>query len=117
MQGDGGQPDRTQAGLGDIDRLIHEPARLAILSLLFVIESADFLFVVRQTGLTRGNLSSHVSRLEDAGYVAVEKQFKGKRPHTTLRMTSAGRFAFQEYRAQIETLLAQHPGNNNDNAK
>jgi DNA-binding transcriptional ArsR family regulator len=115
MQGDGRRAEPTQAGLSEIDRLIHEPARLAILSLLFVIESADFLFVMRQTGLTRGNLSSHVSRLEGAGYVAVEKQFKGKRPHTTLRMTSEGRVAFREYRTQIETLLSQPPGNADDN--
>jgi DNA-binding transcriptional ArsR family regulator len=115
MQGDGRRSEPTQAGLSDIDRLIHEPARLAILSLLFVIESADFLFVMRQTGLTRGNLSSHVSRLEGAGYLAVEKRFKGRRPHTTLRMTSDGRFAFQQYRTQIEAVLLQHPGNANDN--
>ena len=91
----------------DVDRLIHEPARLAVLSLLFVVESADFLFLRRQTGLTQGNLSSHLGRLEEAGYVEVEKGFQGKRPRTTLRMTPEGRRAFEMYRAQIERLLAQ----------
>lgn len=91
----------------DVDRVIHEPARLAVLSLLFVVESADFLFLRRQTGLTQGNLSSHLGRLEEAGYVEVEKGFRGKRPRTTLRMTPEGRRAFEMYRTQIERLLAQ----------
>lgn len=92
-------------GIPDVDRLVHEPARLAVLSLLFVVENADFLFLRRQTGLTQGNLSSHLSRLEAAGYVEVQKGFSGKRPRTTLRMTSAGREAFEAYRSQIERLL------------
>jgi DNA-binding MarR family transcriptional regulator len=117
MQGDAGASRWRAASLGDIDRLIHEPARLAILSLLFVIERADFLFVMGQTGLTRGNLSSHISKLEAAGYVEVEKGFKGKRPRTTLRMTQAGRSAFQAYRAQIESLLTERLGTDNDNVK
>lgn len=101
-------PERSWArgALGDIDRIIHEPARLAVLSLLFVVESADFLFLMRQTGLTQGNLSSHLAKLEEAGYLAVEKGFRGKRPRTTLRMTPAGRVAFEGYRTQIESLLA-----------
>ena len=61
--------------IAEIDKLIHEPARLMILATLFVVESADFLWVERQTGLTRGNLSSHMSKLEDAGYVRVNKSF------------------------------------------
>lgn len=101
-------------GIPDVDRLIHEPARLAVLSLLFVVESADFLFLRRQTGLTQGNLSSHLSRLEDAGYVEIEKGFKGKRPRTTIRMTVTGRGAFEAYRSQIERLLAQAPSDSDD---
>lgn len=83
--------------IADIDRLIHEPARLMILAHLYVVDSADFLFLTRQTGLTPGNLSSHVSKLEDAGYVEVIKEFVDKKPHTMLRLTGAGRDAFKEY--------------------
>jgi DNA-binding MarR family transcriptional regulator len=90
----------------EIDRLIHEPARLMILSTLAVVENADFLFVMRQTGLTFGNLSSHMSKLEDAGYIRVEKRFVGKRPNTRLSLTERGRAAFEDYRHQIEAMLA-----------
>ncbi|MCW3978666.1 MAG: transcriptional regulator [Candidatus Bathyarchaeota archaeon] len=80
------------------DRLIHEPARLLIMAHLSVVESADFLFLMRQTGLTWGNLSSHMSRLEAAGYIEVEKGFVGKKPNTRLHLTEEGRAAFEEYR-------------------
>ncbi len=92
-----------------IDRLIHEPARLMIMALLSVVESADFLFLMRQTGLTWGNLSSHLSRLEDAGYVGIEKEFKGKKPHTMLHLTQEGRSAFQEYRQSMKHVLDELP--------
>ncbi len=91
--------------LADIDRLIHEPARLMIVAYLYVVDSADFLFLVRQTGLTLGNLSSHMSKLEAAGYIEVEKKFRGKKPHTMLRLTSDGRKAFQDYRQRMEQVL------------
>ena len=81
-----------------IDKLIHEPARLNIMTHLYVIESADFLFLMRRTGLTFGNLSAHMSKLEDAGYIQVIKEFIGKKPHTMLRITEKGRQAFDEYR-------------------
>jgi DNA-binding MarR family transcriptional regulator len=83
--------------LADIDRIIHEPARLMILSLLYVVESGDFTFLMRQTGLTWGNLSSHMSKLEAAGYIEVEKEFVDRKPRTMLRLTDEGRAAFQEY--------------------
>jgi DNA-binding MarR family transcriptional regulator len=83
--------------LADIDRTIHEPARLMILALLYVVESGDFTFLMRQTGLTWGNLSSHMSKLEAAGYIEVEKEFVGRKPRTMLRLTDEGRAAFQEY--------------------
>ena len=83
--------------LADIDRTIHEPARLMILALLYVVESGDFTFLMRQTGLTWGNLSSHMSKLEAAGYIEVEKEFVDKKPRTMLRLTDEGRAAFQEY--------------------
>jgi len=89
----------------DIDRTIHEPARLMILALLYVVESADFLFLMRQTGLTGGNLSSHMSRLEAAGYIDIEKEFVDKKPHTMLRLTDEGRVAFREYRQSMKQVL------------
>jgi DNA-binding transcriptional ArsR family regulator len=95
--------------LADIDRLIHEPARLMILSLLYVVDSADFIFLMRQTGLTWGNLSSHMSKLEKAGYIQVQKEFKGKKPHTLLQLTQQGRVAFQAYRQRIKQVLDELP--------
>lgn len=105
-------PDSSDlAGLlDDIDRLIHEPARLLIVALLSVVESADFTFLMQQTGLTWGNLSSHMSKLEEAGYIEVEKTFKGKRPNTMLRLTTAGREAFHAYRQTMKGLLDEFPG-------
>jgi len=79
------------------DRILHEPARMQIAALLYVIDSADFIFVMNQTGLTWGNLSAHLGKLEEAGYIHIEKSFKGKRPNTTLSMTEQGRAAFKEY--------------------
>jgi len=93
--------------LNDIDRLIHEPARLMIMAYLYVVDSADFLFLVRQTGLTLGNLSSHMSKLEAAGYIEVEKKFKGKKPHTMLRLTGEGRDAFRKYRQNMKQVIGE----------
>jgi len=90
----------------EIDRLIHEPARLLIMAHLYVVEGADFLYLMNQTGLTFGNLSSHMSRLEEAGYIEVEKTFVDKRPNTRLRLTEAGRKAFNEYRTSMKGLFA-----------
>ena len=95
--------------LTDIDRLIHEPARLTILAVLYVVDSADFIFLMRQTGLTWGNLSSHMSKLEEAGYIEVEKEFKGKKPHTMLHLTEEGRAAFREYRGRMKQVLDDLP--------
>ena len=98
-------PDNHPHPLADIDRLIHEPARLCIIVTLYVVESADYTFLMNQTGLTWGNLSSHMSKLEEAGYVAVEKSFVGKKPQTMAALTEAGRAAFQTYRRQMEQVL------------
>jgi DNA-binding MarR family transcriptional regulator len=92
-----------------IDRLIHEPARLLILSYLYVVESADFLFLMRQTGLTRGNLSSHLSKLEAAGYVAIKKEFVDKIPRTLLRLSDQGREAFRKYKQSMKQVLDDLP--------
>jgi DNA-binding transcriptional ArsR family regulator len=93
----------------ELDRVVHEPARLAILALLYVVESADFLFVMRQTGLTRGNLSSHLSKLEEAGYIKIEKEFLEKKPHTMLHLSDKGRDAFQTYRERMQQILGDLP--------
>ncbi|HWB30588.1 MAG TPA: transcriptional regulator [Vicinamibacterales bacterium] len=90
----------------EIDRLVHEPARFKILSHLFVVDAADFLFLMQQTGLTQGNLSSHMTKLEAAGYLRVDKSFVDKRPRTLLRLTPAGRKAFDGYLAHMRELLA-----------
>ena len=86
----------------ETDRLIHEPARLIIMALLYGVENADFTFLLRETGLTRGNLSFHLSKLEDGDYVAIEKTFRGKRPHTLCSLTENGRIAFNNYRQQLQ---------------
>ncbi len=91
--------------IAGIDRLIHEPARLMIMAYLYVVESADFLFLMRQTGLTAGNLSSHTSKLEAAGYIEVVKEFVDRKPHTMLRLTEEGGSAFQEYRKSMMQVL------------
>ncbi len=91
--------------VGKIDRVIHEPARLMIMAQLFVVEGTDFLFVQRQTGLTEGNLSSHISKLETAGYVQVEKEFVDRKPRTMMRLTEKGRQAFDEYRKSMEKVF------------
>ncbi len=88
-----------------IDRVIHEPARLLILAHLHVVTEADFLFLERQTRLTRGNLSSHLSKLEESGYVEIRKEFIEKIPHTVLRLTEKGRTAFDDYRRTITKML------------
>ena len=95
--------------ISKIDKVIHEPARLRVMAYLFVVESADFLFLQRQTGLTWGNLSSHLSKLEAAGYVAIEKEFLAKKPHTTLHLTDKGRTAFQEYRQSMKQVFEGLP--------
>jgi DNA-binding MarR family transcriptional regulator len=91
--------------IADIDRLVHEPARLMILTILYVVESADFLYLMRQTGLTRGNLSSHLGKLEAAGYIDVRKEFVDKIPRTLLRLTDPGREAFETYRQGMLQVL------------
>lgn len=89
----------------ELDRLIHEPARLLIVTILSSVESADFLFLQRETGLTKGNLSAHLSKLEDAGYVNIQKTFKGKLPLTVCQLTAAGSKAVAQYRQQLQNFM------------
>jgi DNA-binding transcriptional ArsR family regulator len=88
--------------LADIDQIIHAPARLMVLAYLYVVASVSFAFLTRLTGLTWGNLSTHLSKLEDAGYVTVEKEFQSKKPHTMIRLTDQGRAAFREYKERLQ---------------
>jgi DNA-binding MarR family transcriptional regulator len=97
--------NRTLPQINDIDRLVHEPARLMVLANLYVVESADFTFLMNQTGLTWGNLSSHLSKLEEAGYVQIDKSFVNKKPQTMLSLTEEGRSAFQNYRRQMQQFM------------
>jgi DNA-binding MarR family transcriptional regulator len=90
----------------DLDRLIHEPARLTLMALLFAVEEADFLYLLRESGLTKGNLSSHLAKLEEAEYVEIEKSFVGKIPRTVCRLTIVGREAFRSYRAHLKKITA-----------
>ncbi len=89
----------------DLDRIIHEPARLLVVTILSGVVSADFLFLQRETGLTKGNLSAHLSRLEEAGYVKIEKTFKGKFPLTVCKLTAAGQKALAKYREQVQNFM------------
>ena len=91
--------------INEIDRIIHEPARLLILAYLYVVESADFIFLMRETGLTKGNLSSHMSKLEEAGYIEVSKEFVDRKPRTLLRISGPGQEALQAYRQNMEQVL------------
>jgi DNA-binding transcriptional ArsR family regulator len=87
-----------------LDRLIHEPARLAILTVLSSVRDADFVFLQRTTGLTKGNLSSHLARLEEAGLVEIEKRFVRKKPNTNVTVTAVGRQRVAHHWEQLERL-------------
>jgi DNA-binding MarR family transcriptional regulator len=91
--------------LNDLDRVIHEPARLMIVATLYVVGKADFLYLQRETGLTKGNLSSHLARLEESGYVSIEKTFRGKIPLTLCGLTKEGRASFKQYQATLKRAL------------
>jgi DNA-binding transcriptional ArsR family regulator len=84
-----------------LDRIVHEPARLAILAVLSGAQEVDFAFLQAATGLTKGNLSRQASKLDEAGYVAIHKYFKGKIPATSYRITPSGRQALARYAEQI----------------
>lgn len=99
----------SETNIKDVDRLIHEPSRLMIMAQLYVIQSADFTFLLHQTGMTPGNLSAHLSKLEDAGYVEVTKEFIERKPHTALTLTKKGRIAFKEYRNKVKQFVEKLP--------
>ena len=93
--------------MSELDRVIHEPARLLIVALLHGVREADFLYLLRESELTKGNLSSHLAKLEQAGYVEIEKTYRGKLPLTIVRLSRAGRSAFETYRKSLSGLLGK----------
>ena len=90
--------------IADLDRLVHEPARLAVLTALSMCRAADFLYLQRLTGLSKGNLSSHLAKLEDASLVSIEKEFVGKLPNTRVALTRAGRVAIERHWKRLDEL-------------
>jgi DNA-binding MarR family transcriptional regulator len=95
--------------LADIDRTIHSPARLMVMTYLYAVESADYIFLQNLTRLTWGNLSSHLSKLENEGYVAIEKEIIGKKPHSMVHLTESGRRAFRDYKQSMQQVLNDLP--------
>lgn len=93
--------------IAELDRAIHEPGRMMIITLLASVAECDFLYLLRETELAKGNLSSHLSKLEQAGYVEIEKTYAGKVPRTVVRLTAAGRRAFEGYRKGLNLALAE----------
>lgn len=96
---------QSTRSLVDVDRLIHEPSRSAILAVLSAVQSADFLYLLRETGLTKGNLTVHLSKLETAGYIKIEKTYRGKLPLTLCSLTEDGKLAFENYCKQLKQFL------------
>ena len=105
-----GSPDSLKTHIEEIDKLVHEPARLLLMAHLYVVDGADFVFILDQTGLTAGNVSSHMKKLIAVGYVEMEKAFVGNRPQTTYSLSKEGRKAFDAYRHNIEDILKMLPG-------
>lgn len=93
--------------IAELDRVIHEPGRMMIVGLLAAVVECDFLFLLRETELNKGNLSSHLAKLEEAGYVEIKKTFIGKVPQTLLRLTPQGQAAFEQYRKRLNTALGE----------
>jgi DNA-binding MarR family transcriptional regulator len=96
--------------LANLDRVIHEPVRFMVMLLLYAVPEADFLYIQRECALTQGNLSSHLRKLDGAGYVFINKMFKGKYPLTICSLTRKGRKALEEYVRTLRIACAQVSG-------
>ena len=95
--------------MAELDRVIHEPAPMMMMvALLAAVEECDFLFLMRETELNKGTLSSHLAKLEEAGYVEIEKTYRGKVPQTLLRLTRPGHAAFEDYRRRLNSAFVEH---------
>ena len=95
--------------LTEIDLLIHAPARLMVMTYLYVVDNLDFVYLKRVTDLSWGNLSTHLTKLEDAGYVRINKSFEGKKPKTMIQLTDQGRAAFRKYKDEMQQVLDDIP--------
>jgi DNA-binding transcriptional ArsR family regulator len=91
--------------LTNFDRVLHSPARLTIVAILSAVEEADFVYLLNESGLTKGNLSTHLSKLEQTGYIEIEKTYRGKIPLTLCRLTKNGQIAFKNYRKQLKRFV------------
>ena len=91
----------------ELNPLLHSELRLAVMSVLLSVESADFVYLREQTGATAGNLSVQIDKLQQAGYISVEKGFQGKKPRTTCTITEQGISAFEEYVAALKSYIAK----------
>ena len=91
--------------LSELDRVIHSPARLMIMTYLYIVEAGDAVYLMNQTGLSWGNLSTHLSKLEEAGYVSINKTFINKKPKTVIELTDSGRKAFIEYKSKMKEFI------------
>ena len=89
----------------EIDSLIHEPTRIMMISYLFVCDKADLIYFKRQTNLSWGNISTHASKLEKAGYIKINKEFRNKKPVTQLEITNKGREVFEDYRKTMRKFI------------
>ena len=98
-----------QSSLDGLDRMLHEPARLMIVTTLYPLDQSDFLYLLRETGLTKGNLSAHLMKLEEAKYIEIEKTYRGKLPLTLIRLTQQGRTALMDYRNKLKEIMEQIP--------
>jgi DNA-binding HxlR family transcriptional regulator len=92
-------------GISEIDRVIHEPGRLMIIAILSSVKQADFLYLLHETEMNKGTLSSHLARLEESEYVQITKTYRGKVPQTLLQLTPLGRNAFAQYRKNLKKIL------------
>ena len=95
--------------LSDINQVIHAPARLRILALLYVVTSLDYVFLKNQTELSWGNLATHLKKLDGAGYISIQKGYQGKKPHSKIQLTSQGRKAFRDYKKSLQQVLDDLP--------
>jgi DNA-binding MarR family transcriptional regulator len=95
--------------LADLDRVIHSPARLMVMTYLYVVENVDYVYLTHLTGLTWGNLATHIGKLEEAGYVEVEKTFVDKKPYSVIHLTKQGRQAFKSYKGKMQQVFDELP--------
>lgn len=102
-----GKPSKNP--LADINQIIHAPARLRILMMLYVVESLDYVFLKNQTGFSWGNLATHLGKLEESGYITVIKGYQGKKPQSQIQLTSRGRDAFRNYKNTFKQILDDLP--------